>query len=411
MMKQVALGNVVQINPSSIGKSFPFDEIDYIDISSVGTGTLSGTSRIKLKDAPSRAKRLVDHGDTILATVRPNLRSFLFIKNPTPNTVASTGFAVLRAKDIIDQRYLYYSVTLQSFTDYLSANVKGAAYPAVDTEAIARGTINLPALTTQQKIASILSAYDDLIENNNRRIKILEEMAQAIYREWFVNFRFPGHEKVKMVRSKLGMMPEGWEVKKLSDIVETQYGYTESAVEEKIGPKFLRGTDINKASFVDWDQVPYCKINEDDYLKYKLRKGDILIIRMADPGKVGIVEKDIDAIFASYLIRLNIVSVEILPYYLFHFLLSDCYQNYIIGASTGTTRKSASAGVVTSIDILIPPRKLLTVFESQVSMIRSQMNVFLDKNINLRKTRDLLLPKLISGEIDVEGLDIAVENR
>ncbi len=221
MEKKIPVGNVVDINPDSIGKSFPFEEIEYIDISSVGTGTITGTTRLSLSDAPSRAKRSVKHGDTILATVRPNLRSFYFIKNPSPNTVVSTGFAVLRARDSIDKRYLYYSVTSQAFTDYLSANVKGAAYPAVDTETISRGKIYFPSLATQHKIASILSAYDDLIENNLKRIKILEEMAQMIYREWFVNFRFPGHEKVKVVKSELGMIPEGWMRMTLRDVLES----------------------------------------------------------------------------------------------------------------------------------------------------------------------------------------------
>ena len=79
--------------------------------------------------------------------------------------------------------------------------------------------VRVPPLPTQRKIASILSAYDDLIENNTRRIAILEEMAQAIYREWFVNFRFPGHENVKLVDSPLGQIPEGWEADDDSDDV------------------------------------------------------------------------------------------------------------------------------------------------------------------------------------------------
>jgi type I restriction enzyme S subunit len=266
----------------------------------------------------------------------------------------------------------------------------------------------LPDIPTQNKIASILSTYDDLIENNLKRIKILEEMAQMIYREWFVNFRFPGHEKNKMVDSPLGKIPEGWEVKKLSELVSTQYGYTESASDEQVGPKFLRGTDINKTSYIDWSTVPYCPISPDKLSKYKLKKGDILVIRMADPGKVGIIEKDIKAVFASYLIRLEITYNKLAPYYLYHFLISDQYQGYITGASTGTTRKSASAGVVTGVNMVIPPKKPIEDFESIISSIREQINNLLDRNANLRKTRDLLLPKLISGELDVENLDIRV---
>ena len=404
--KRVRLGEVAEINKNSIDKNFPYTEIGYIDISSVSTGMLLETKKFESQKAPGRAKRLVKDGDTILSTVRPNRRSFLYIKHPQENLVVSTGFAVLTPTKDLDNRFLYYVITDQRFTDYLTNHAKGAAYPAVDTETISNAELNIPPLTTQCKIASILSAYDDLIENNNRRIKILEEMAQTIYKEWFINFRFPGHGKVKMVKSELGMILEGWEVKRLGDVVEAQYGYTESASNEEIGPKFLRGTDINKNTYINWDDVPFCKISDTDFKKYKLKRGDIVIIRMADPGKVGIIEKDTDAVFASYLIRLKPISDKISPYYLFYFLLSEKYQTYITGASTGTTRKSASAGVVTGIDFYIPSSYLLVEFEKQISLIREQLTLLLEKNTNLRRTRDLILPKLISGEIDVENLDI-----
>ena len=204
-VSNVNLGSVIEINPSSLSKQYPYTEIEYIDITSVGSGFFSGSASMPLSEAPSRAKRLVKHGDTIISTVRPNLRSFLYIKNPNSNTVVSTGFAVLRPSNKIHSRFLYYTVTNQKFTDYLSANVKGAAYPAVDMETFARAEIWLPDMLTQHKIASILSAYDDLIENNLRRIKILEEMAKAIYDEWFVKFRFPGHEKGQDGRIRIGI--------------------------------------------------------------------------------------------------------------------------------------------------------------------------------------------------------------
>jgi len=195
---------------------------------------------------------------------------------------------------------------------------------------------------------------------------------------------------------------------KLSRVVETQYGYTESASESKIGPKYLRGMDINKTSYIQWDSVPYCPIDESNYAKYKLSPGDIVVIRMADPGKVGIVEKQIDAVFASYLIRLHITYKSLSPYYLFYFLLSDKYQSYVTGASTGTTRKSASAGVITDIDMIIPADDIRNLFERQISVLRQMLNNLLEKNAILRQSRDLLLPKLISGGVDVEGLSIVV---
>jgi len=308
----------------------------------------------------------------------------------------------------IRSRFLYYWLLSPIAKGQINSIKIGSSQPAVTIDSLKGMTITVPPDDVQIMILGILSAYDDLIENNNRRIKILEEMALTIYDEWFVKFRFPSHGKVKMVNSELGKIPEGWEVRLLSDIVETQYGYTETASEEKVGPKFVRGKDINKTSYVDWQGVPYCKIDSDEYPKYKLKKGDIVVIRMADPGKVGIVEVDIDAVFASYLVRLKEPHNLLTTYYLFYTLLSDRYQSYISGASTGTTRKSASAGVLTGIKICIPPRKLLDMFEAQVEPLRNLLNNLVEKNSILCRTRDILLPKLISGEIGVEDLDIDV---
>ena len=299
-----------------------------------------------------------------------------------------------------DSRFLSYF--LQTL-DLAHHNAAGAV-PGLNRNALHLLPVEVPPHAAQHKIASVLSAYDDLIENNTRRIKILEEIAQTIYREWFVNFRFPGHEKVKMVDSELGPIPEGWKVDKLSSLVTTQYGYTESASEDQVGPKYVRGMDINKRSYIYWDNVPYCPISDIDYSKYRLSLGDVLVIRMADPGKVGIVEKDIEAVFASYLIRLHIASDSISPYFLFYFLLSDRYQDYVTGASTGTTRKSASAKLITDIDIVIPTTEIREQFEEQIAVLRRMLNNLLDRNTNLRRTRDLLLPKLVSGEVSVEDV-------
>ena len=115
---KVPLGEVVLINPDSVKSNYRFEEIEYVDISAVESNTLSATTRYSLVEAPSRAKRIVKDGDTILATVRPNLRSYLLIKKPKPNLVVSTGFAVLRATSKINHRFLYYIVSDQNFTNY-----------------------------------------------------------------------------------------------------------------------------------------------------------------------------------------------------------------------------------------------------------------------------------------------------
>jgi len=259
----------------------------------------------------------------------------------------------------------------------------GSVYTNISKSKFEDFEIEIPEdINEQKRIADILSAFDEKIELNNKINKILEEMAQAIFKEWFVK-----SEKLKMKSEKLG------------SLVDTQYGYTETASDKEIGPKFLRVKDINKTDWIDWNSVPYCRIEEENLKKYKLKKGDIVIARMADPGKVGIIEREVNAVFGSYLIRLQIKSSKITPYFLYYYLKSPLYQNFVLGASTGTTRKSINAKMMVNCDILIPPKEILEKFEMVVSRIRQKINLNLVENQKLAALRDLLLPKLMSGEI------------
>jgi len=244
--------------------------------------------------------------------------------------------------------------------------------------------INLPEDPNEQKrIAEILSAFDDKIELNNKINQILEEMAQEIFKEWFLK----NHKRFKK--------------EKLNNLVDTQYGYTATATDKKVGPKFLRVKDINKLNSINWAEVPYCKITKENLKKYLLNKGDIVIARMADPGKVAAIEQEKDAVFGSYLIRLKIKSKKIRPYFLYYYLKSPLYQNFILGASTGTTRRSISAKFITDWEVVIPPKEKLNRFEEVISKIRKKINFNLLENQKLSALRDLLLPKLMSGEIRV----------
>jgi type I restriction enzyme S subunit len=141
----------------------------------------------------------------------------------------SSSVAILRPnQSTLSPKFLYYWIRGSLFQSALYGIKGGVAQGYVSLEMIRSLPLMYPPLPTQRKIAAILSAYDDLIENNTRRIKILEEMAQALYREWFVCFRFPGHENVQMVDSPLGEIPEGWEVKRIGEVIETLGGGTPS---------------------------------------------------------------------------------------------------------------------------------------------------------------------------------------
>ena len=315
----------------------------------------------------------------------------------TQRTTFQKSVAILKPlPETITSQFLYYS--LAADRDRLINSAGGAAQKNLLLGELRRFPIRVAPIAEQAEIASILSAYDNLIENNRRRIQLLEDSARLLYREWFVRFLFPGHEYVKIIDG----VPEGWEKRHLSELVDTQYGFTETANPCFVGPKFLRGTDINKTTYIDWSTVPYCPDNNLDFSKYALKPGDIVVIRMADPGKVAIIEKDIKAVFASYLVRLTLKGgIEIPPLYLFYVLSDDSYQGFIHGASGGSTRKSASAKLLVDFNLIAPSQSLVSLFVEKVKPIRKQIGVLLDQNASLRFARDLLLPRLMNGEIKV----------
>lgn len=404
------LGNVIKINPESVRNDYPFNEIEYIDISSVGTGTFKGSQQLELAKAPSRAKRIVRNHDTLLATVRPNLRSFLFVRNPQRNTVASTGFAVLRAGKDIDARFLYFTVTNQPFTDYLTANVKGSAYPAVDTNTIERAEIYLPPLPTQHKIASILSAHDELIENNTRRIKILEELAQSIYREWFVNYRFPGHEKVKMVDSPLGMIPEGW-CARYEDCVDYLEGPgLRNWQYRSTGMPFLNIRTL-KDNDIDTPKLQYLDVNEVEskYKHFLLKPYDHVVSSSGTIGRLVTIQAyHLPLMLNTSIIRMKPKTRILGKWLLKHFLKSDYFQVQIRAHASGVAQMNFGPSHLRLMNFLLPTENLCRDYEDIVEPVEELICNLTISNRNLRQTRDFLLPRLISGELDVSDLDIQV---
>src|SRR4030043_1046326 len=165
----------------------------------------------------------VERSDILLNITGASVARCCMVPNNLLPARVNQHVAIIRIKkELANPRHILYCLISHRYKQKLLAIAQGGATrEALTKEKIEDFEILLPSLATQNKITSILSAYDDLIENNLKRIKILEEMAQMIYREWFVNFRFPGHEKVKMVKSDLGMIPEGWMRMTLRDVLES----------------------------------------------------------------------------------------------------------------------------------------------------------------------------------------------
>lgn len=415
----VKVKDVAKINELSIDKNFQQDRIEYIDISSVENRQILNVQNLSVSEVPSRAKRIVRNSDILISTVRPNLKHFTFIKKAKSNTIASTGFAVITSYKVVPQ-YLYYYLTTDEFTNYLSqiADTHTSTYPAFNPDVIENADLFLPSKEEQHVIASILGALDDKIELNRQMNKTLEAIAQAIFKHWFIDFEFPNEQGKpykssggEMVDSELGEIPKGWRVvKNISEQCSLiNYGYTQSATQEKIGPKFLRVTDINKGDWIDWTDVPYCEIDDKNLPKYILEKGDIVVARMADPGKLAIFESDITTVFASYLIRIRLLN-KVYSCYFYYLMKSKYYQEYILGVTTGSVQKNLNAkGLTNGLPIIVPSNEINTKFNKIIGSLREKINENIKENTALSQIRDTLLPKLMSGRIRVKDAERFIE--
>jgi type I restriction enzyme S subunit len=307
----------------------------------------------------------------------------------------------------VDPDFLYYALTPKR-NELLSLGAStGVRTPILNKSAFSALEIVLPPLPIQKKIASILSAYDDLIENNTRRIKILEEMAQMLYREWFVNFRFPNHENVKMFESELGLIPEGWEVKPIGEVIETTGGGTPST---KI-PEYWENGDIfwytpsdltaSKSMFISSGDKAITPLG---LQKSSARMFPAYSVMMTSRATIGVAAINTKPACTNQGF-ITCIPNEFVSAYQIYFWVAE-NKDTIISFASGATFKEISKTVFRQLPILIADKTVRTQFVATIDPICKHIANLQFKNTNLRKTRDLLLPKLISGEIDVENLNI-----
>jgi type I restriction enzyme S subunit len=300
----------------------------------------------------------------------------------------------------LDKSYMFYLLKWKSFKNYIIGCAQGSASQAsITLDDIRKFSFNLPPISTQRKIAVILSAYDDLIENNTRRIQILEEIAQAVYREWFVYFRFPGHEGVRMVETPLGLIPEGWEVADLGDIV--------SYLNRGISPKYDEKSDlivINQRCIRDNKiNLEPARRHSTNYSTEKAVKfGDVLInsTGIGTLGRVAQVYQDLENHTIDSHVTFARPNNRVLIDYFGACLLGlQSYFDHMGTGATGQTELSRQS--IASAKILLPPMPLQTEYGLNVASMRKASINYQERNAVLRQTRDLLLPKLVSGEVAV----------
>ena len=324
------------------------------------------------------AARLLPPG-TVLWTSRATIGKIAISRIPI---ATNQGFANFLCQEEINNLFLAYYLRLMK--DYLISLGTGTTFLEVTKARLLDVKIPLPPLPTQRKIAAALSAYDDLIENNTRRIKILEDMAQTLYQEWFVHFRFPGHENVPMVESPLGLIPQGWKIKKVKEIVKRlKSGQTYKQVDVNDAGTVIV-IDQSRAAFLGFHD------NQPDHNASPI---DPIIIFGDHTCKM----------------RLMVVPFSLGPNVI-PFIAKDempvGYLYFLISSLVETTEYKRYWTELNNKVVATADFETSEHFSGFTAYIFQQMEVLKERNQTLHQTRDLLLPKLISGEIDVSELDI-----
>ncbi len=374
----------------------------YIRAQDIRNGSIGADDSIYIgEETHEKIKRYtVDKGDVCIVIVGANVGDVGIVPpclsgaNLTENAVK-----LQHQGNKLTSQYLNYALLSDDAQGQMKLLAAGAAQPKLGLYKVKEVVISLPPIGLQHRIASILSAYDDLIENNTRRIAILEEMARRIYQEWFVHFRFPGHEKVRMVDSELGRIPEGWGVKLLLELASITMGQSPKSEfynETGEGLPFHQGVR-DFGPFFPSDRV-YCTVQN-----RIAEEGDILFSVRAPVGRINVATKKI--VVGRGLSAISSNDDQQI------FLLSQLREKFseedLIGG--GTIFKAVSKKDMQSIQLIQPPPSQVSAFQDIVTPMWRMIRVLSDKNANLRQTRDLLLPKLISGEIDVSEMSLPKE--
>lgn len=371
----------------------------------------SEIARISEEDALRLSQHQLMEGDVVYGR-RGDIGRHALISAKEEGWLCGTGCLRIHlgSRSPLNPFYLHYYLKQRQVIEWIYNQAIGATMPNLNTSILRSVIIRYPRVEIQHKIAAILSAYDNLIENNLSRIKILEEMAQTLYREWFVKFRFPCHQKVKTVNCPLGQIPEGWRV---TGILECPYfDFIGQNIHPYEGKKVYYATADIEGIQITGKGIEY-EYNEKPIRAQKQPElNSVWFARMQDTYKV--------VVFTSANVTLcrkcmlssgfaGLRSVDNLAFgFLFYTINSKDFHQRKDLLCTGATQRSLTNEGLGRINVVVPPRDLVERFGDVTQPSIDQILILFREISILREARQLLLPKLISGELDVSELDITI---
>lgn len=351
-------------------------------------GVETATTVASAKTFPAYKK-----GDILLSNIRPYFKKIWYADKEGG---CSNDVLVVKANKTVDSKFLYYVLSDNNFFNYSTVTSKGTKMPRGSKNAIMKYWVPDLDRPTQKKFADILSSYDELIKANNERIELLEQAAQELYKEWFVRFRFPGHENAKFEDG----IPEGWEIKRMNEFCYLTDGTHDTPKPVDVGVPLVTGRCIS-SGFVDFDAA--YNISEADHEGIKkrsgLKSGDILFSNIGTVGNCCIVDYDREFSVKNVIIFKPETMRD--TAYLYYWMTSSTMQE-IFGAQTnGASQQFVGLTFMRRYKLLVPKDDILEAFADKVLPIVEQKRLLHQKNLNLVAQRDMLLPRLMSGKLEV----------
>ncbi len=383
--KEYKLGELIETNAKSIGKDYPYSKILYLDTGSITCNSIDSFQEFELEKAPSRAKRLVKQDDIIYSSVRPNQLHYGYITNPQDNLVVSTGFVTITCnKELLCPKFLYYYLIQTQITEYLHsvAEASTSAYPSLKPSDIETLDVELPPLHTQRRIAAILSSLDDKIDLLHRENATLEQMAETLFRQWFV------------VEAK-----EEWEEVALGDVVKTTSGGTPT---RKISEYYENGT-INwvKSKELDGSFISSTEelITEEavanSSAKMLPEKSVLIAMYGATVGEFGILSKPMTC---------NQAVCALIPNknypYTYLYIWTALMKDEFINLASGAAQQNISQDLIKQ-QIVCSDLDRIKQYDKMVKCYFEKMENNQKQIQTLIQTRDGLLPRLMGGEVKI----------
>jgi type I restriction enzyme S subunit len=408
IFKKVNLGEVTHIRGGKrlpLGEEFSSEITDhpYIRARDIGEGRIQISEPVFLK--PETASRLsryqVREGDICITIVGANVGDVGEVPKHLDGANLTENAVKITQKDNIEQGFIKYALLSKNAASQMKLLAGGAAQPKLGLYKIKTIEIPLPDLHTQNRIVSFLSNYDELILNCEKRVELLEGISKSIYREWFLNYRFPGHQKVSLKNSSSGMIPDGWNVvsiKEMADFISR--GPSLTYVEEDSGCPVINQRCVRDGE-IEMQAVQYAAPLSEQRSELYLRVNDVLINSMG-VGTLGRVSRNL-TIVEKTIIHNCITVVRSNPdrhnaAYLYY-KLSDS-QKYFEGMGIGATgQTSLRIETIADLMVIAPPLNLLIDFDKLILPIWLEIGLLKRQITSLRHSRDLLLPRLLSGRI------------